>query len=159
MAYLAWAISLTGVVGFGRGTLLLALALVGLASFFAARRRPSDRSAQPFWVPAAIFIVIRAAVPEVLGAEKFMDLAFMNSLTRSGQMPPADPWMSGFTINYYYWGYLLAAAMAKLSGVPTAVAYNLSVATFAAYSFAAAACLALRLSRGRVAAGIWAGIA
>ena len=47
-----------------------------------------------------------------------MDLAFLNSLTRFGAMPPADPWMSGLTINYYYWGYLLAAALAKLSRGP-----------------------------------------
>jgi YYY domain-containing protein len=87
-----------------------------------------------------------------------MDLAFLNSLTRSGDMPPADPWMSGHTINYYYWGYLLAAVLAKISSVATSVSYNLAVATFAGYSFTAAACLGLRLSGGRAAAGLWSGI-
>ncbi len=171
VAYLGWALSLSRRIGFERGTLLLALALVGTASFFvhrAARRAggsaqrffgPEEkRAALYFWIPALIFILIRAAQPEVLGAEKFMDLAFMNSLTRFGAMPPADPWMSGLTINYYYWGYLLASVLAKLAGVPTFVAYNLSIATLAGYSFTAAACLALRLSGGRRAAGIWAGI-
>jgi YYY domain-containing protein len=109
-------------------------------------------------VPTAIFVLIRAAVPEVLGAEKFMDLAFVNSLTRSGNMPPLDPWMSGRTINYYYWGYLLAAVLTKISAATTFVSYNLAVATFAGYSFTAAACLGLRLSGGRAAAGIWSGI-
>src|SRR5207249_6408695 len=83
---------------------------------------------------------------------------FFNSLTRFGGMPPADPWMSGHSINYYYWRYLLAAALAKISAVPTFVSYNLAVATFAGYSFVAAACLALRLSGGRAAAAIWSGI-
>ena len=174
VAYLGWALSLSRSIGFERVTLLLALVLVGTASYFvwrAARRTGSpaavpapfwgaeeNRAALYFWIPAAVFILIRAAQPEVLGAEKFMDLAFFNSLTRFGAMPPADPWMSGLTINYYYWGYLLAAVLAKLAGVPTFISYNLAIATFAAYSFAAAACLALRLSGGRTAAGVWAGI-
>ena len=171
VAYLGWALSLLKSVGFERGTLLVALGLVAVASFlvrWSARREggtperywgPEERrGALFFWLPTAVFVVIRAAVPEVLGAEKFMDLAFFNSLTRFGAMPPADPWMSGHSINYYYWGYLLAAVLAKISAVPTFVSYNLSVATFAGYSFVAAACLALRLSAGRAAAGIWAGI-
>src|SRR6266542_606350 len=171
VAYLGWALSLPKGLGFGRGTLLLALVLLGAVSFLvrrSARRAggPAEplwgpeatRAALFFWVPTAVFIVIRAAVPEVLGAEKFMDLAFFNSLTRSGATPPTDPWMAGHTINYYYWGYLLAATLAKISAVPTFVSYNLAVATFAGYSFVAAACLALRLSGGRFAAGVWAGV-
>jgi uncharacterized membrane protein len=113
VAFLGWALSLSKSFGFERGTLLFALALVALASFLlrrAARRAgqapepywgPEEtRAALYFWAPTAVFLVIRAAVPEVLGAEKFMDLAFLNSLTRSGAMPPVDPWMSGHTINY-----------------------------------------------------------
>ena len=87
-----------------------------------------------------------------------MDLGFFNSLLRHSAMPPLDPWMAGKSINYYYWGYLLAAVLAKLSGLSSFVSYNLAVATFAGYSFAAAACLGLRLSEGKTAAGIWAGI-
>ena len=76
-------------------------------------------------------------VPRIpVEAEKFMDLAFLNSLSRYSAIPPADPWLSGSTINYYYWGYLLAAAQAKLSGVPPLTAYNLAIATFAGRSFA-----------------------
>ena len=171
VAFLGWALSLSKSFGFERGTLLLALALVALASYFLRRtaRRAGQvpepywgpeetRAARYFWAPMAVFLVIRAAVPEVLGAEKFMDLAFLNSLTRGGAMPPVDPWMSGHTINYYYWGYLLAAVLAKISSVATSVSYNLAVATFAGYSFTAAACLGLRLSGGRAAAGLWSGI-
>ena len=157
VAFVGWAFSLSKTFGFERGTLLLALALVAVASFlvrWVSRRagRPSEpywgreekRALLYFWAPTAVFVVIRAAVPEVLGAEKFMDLAFFNSLTRSGAMPPLDPWMSGHTINYYYWGYLLAAVLAKIAAVPTFVSYNLAIPTFAGYSFAAAACLGLR---------------
>ncbi len=171
VAYVGWALSLSRLVPFSRGTLVAAVVIAAGASYLvhrSARREggtadslwgPEEkRAALLFWAPTAVFVVIRAAVPEVLGAEKFMDLAFLNSITRSGAMPPPDPWMSGRTINYYYWGYLLAAVLAKISGVATFVSYNLSVATFAGYSFVAAASLALRLSGGRLAAGIWAGI-
>ena len=171
VAYLGWLLSRSKIVGFQRGTLMLALVIVGGVSFLVRKNvrigsegpdrfwgPEENRAAMFFWIPTAIFIVIRAAVPEVLGAEKFMDLAFFNSLTRFDAMPPLDPWMSGRTINYYYWGYLLAAVLAKLSFVPTFVAYNLAIPTFAGYSFVAAACLALRLSGGRSVAGVWAGV-
>ncbi|HEX9304404.1 MAG TPA: DUF2298 domain-containing protein [Thermoanaerobaculia bacterium] len=167
--WLAWALSLVLPFGFSRGTILLSVAALAGASFFSRRRAgretgrfwgpEENRGALFFWAPAAIFLVIRAAVPEILGAEKFMDLAFFNSLTRWPDMPPADPWMAGNTINYYYWGYLLAATVAKAAGVTPFVAYNLAIATFAGYSFAAAACLGFRLSRGRTAAAIGAGFA
>jgi len=171
VAYLGWVLSLSKSIGFERGTLLLALALLAVAAVFVHRswrrataaREPfwgpdETRAALFFWAPAAVFLAIRAAVPEILGAEKFMDLSFLNSLIRHDAMPPLDPWMAGKTINYYYWGYLLAAVLAKLSGISSFVAYNLAVATFAGYSFAAAACLGLRLSGGKTAAGVWAGI-
>ena len=170
VAYVAWALSLLTSIGFQRVTMLAALGLVAGVALAARRRAGPESPAQApwwgdeeklaallFWAPAAVFLLIRAAGPAILGAEKFMDLAFLNSLARYPGMPPADPWMAGKTINYYYWGYLLAAAQAKLSGVAPLVAYNLAIATFAASSFAAAACLGLRLSRGRLAVGVAAG--
>ncbi len=88
-----------------------------------------------------------------------MDLAFFNSIARHGAMPPLDPWMAGKTINYYYWGYLLAASLAKLASVTPFVSYNLAIATFAGYSFCAAACLGARLSEGSRAAALGSGFA
>src|SRR5262249_26758330 len=117
------------------------------------------RAAFLFWACAAFFFLLKAGFPEIFGQEKYMDLAFLNSLTRNAAMPPLDPWMAGKTINYYYWGYLLTAVLTKISGVPTPVSYNLAIGTFAAYSFVAAACLGVRLSGGRRGAGLWAGIA
>jgi YYY domain-containing protein len=165
--WLAWALSVATPLGFSRGAIVLAvLVLAGISLVSRRRAGPAagpfwgveeNRAVLYFWVPAAIFLLVRAAVPEVLGAEKFMDLAFLNSLTRWSEMPPLDPWMSERSINYYYWGYLLAATIAKAAGVSTFVAYNLAIATFAGYSFSAAACLGCRLTRGGTAAAIGAG--
>ena len=174
VAYVGWALSLSTPLGFQRATQLIALIAVGAASYFVRRRAAADSAAGApwwwwqwgdeeklgallFWGAAGIFLLIRAAGPAILGAEKFMDLAFLNSLARYPAMPPGDPWMAGKTINYYYWGYLLAAAQAQLSGVAPMTAYNLSVASFAGFSFAAAACLGLRLSNGRLGVGLAAG--
>jgi YYY domain-containing protein len=168
VGWCAWALSLALPFGFSRATILLSLVILAGLSLASSRRagertggpfwaREENRGALYFWVPAAVFLLIRAAVPEILGAEKFMDLAFFNSLTRRPEIPPIDPWMSGHTINYYYWGYLLAAAIAKVAGVSPFVAYNLAIPTFAGYSFAAAACLGFRLSGGRKVAAIAAG--
>ncbi len=171
VAYLGWVVSLLlNPPGFRRVTLLavvLAVAAVG----WLARRRSADETAirEPiwgdeeklaailFWASAGVFIVLRAVGPAIVGAEKFMDLAFVNSLARYSAMPPADTWLSGSTINYYYWGYLLAAAQAKLSGVAPLTAYNLALASFAGFSFVSAACLGLRLSRGNLRVGLGAG--
>ncbi len=170
VAYAGWVLSLVTSLGFSRLTLLVALAGAGAASLTLRRRSAPDSPARApwwgdeeklgallFWGAAGVFLLIRAAGPAILGAEKFMDLAFLNSLARYPGMPPADPWMAGKTINYYYWGYLLVAAQAKLSGVAPLTAYNLAVASFAGFSFVAAACLGLRLSRGNLGVGLGAG--
>ena len=171
VAYVAWAATLLPRIPFERRLIFFALVAVGLASYVLDRktrgRGPDSRFFGPeegraaayFWTATGVFLLIRAAVPEILGAEKFMDLAFLNSIARHGAMPPLDPWMSGKTINYYYWGYLLAATLAKLASVTPFVSYNLSIATFAGYSFCAAASLGARLSLGSRAAAVASGLA
>ncbi|MBU0490686.1 MAG: hypothetical protein KKA73_07355 [Chloroflexi bacterium] len=74
-------------------------------------------------------VVLRAYNPEIGGTEKPMDFAFLNGILRSRQFPPLDPWMSGYTISYYYLGYLLMAMLTRLTGTLPGVAFNLSIAT------------------------------
>lgn len=69
--------------------------------------------------------LIRATNPEIIGTEKPMELAFINALLRSPTLPPHDPWMSGFSISYYYFGYVLVAMLARLTGTVGNVAFNL----------------------------------
>jgi YYY domain-containing protein len=173
-AWLAWAMTLLPRIPFERRTLWIAAGLVALASWVVNRRAVAAKSEAAigkfwgpeetrgaiwFWAPALVFLFIRACLPEILGQEKFMDLAFVNSIARNKGMPPLDPWMAGRTINYYYWGYLLAASLVRMAAVVTTVGYNLAVATFAGFSFSAAGCLGFRLSGGRPRAALLSGFA
>ncbi len=80
-----------------------------------------------FLVAFAFLAFIRSANPEILGTEKPMELAFINGILRSPTFPPRDPWLSGYAISYYYFGYVLTAMLARMTAVPGTLAFNLMV--------------------------------
>ncbi len=85
-----------------------------------------------FLAAFAGWALIRSLNPEILGTEKPMELAFINSILYSESLPPNDPWLSGYAISYYYFGYVLVAMLAKFAGTLGSVAFNLGVSlTFA----------------------------
>src|SRR6185436_9111882 len=103
VAYLGWALALLlNPPGFRRVMLIIVVLGVAGGSFLARRRNADEGSAirAPiwgdeeklaailFWASAGVLLVIRAIGPAVVGAEKFMDLAFLNSLARYPAMPP-----------------------------------------------------------------------
>ena len=69
----------------------------------------------------------RSFTPAVVDTEKFMDEAFLAAIWRAPHLPPPDPWLSGYSINYYYFGHYLMALIAKLLGTVPAIAFNLAV--------------------------------
>lgn len=93
-----------------------------------------------FFLAFVIFSVIRAYSPDIYwtGGEKFMDMTFINSLLRTQQFPPSDPWMSGTVLQYYYFGYLIVSNLIKLTGVFPSIAFNLATASFFAISLTTA---------------------
>jgi YYY domain-containing protein len=80
-----------------------------------------------FLVAFAALAFVRAANPEIDGTEKPMELAFLNAILKSPTLPPHDPWLSGYSISYYYFGYILVSMIIRLSGVVTGVGFNLAV--------------------------------
>ncbi len=91
-----------------------------------------------FTVAFVVAAYLRSFVPEISATEKPMDLMFVNAATLSERFPPHDPWLSGFSVSYYYFGYLLVAMVGKLAAVQTAIGYNLGLAMIAALAVTAA---------------------
>jgi YYY domain-containing protein len=81
---------------------------------------------------------VRAANPDVSYTEKPMELAFINSILKSPGFPPIDPWLSGYSISYYYFGYIIVSILIRLTGVASSIGFNLSSALWFAMSGLAA---------------------
>lgn len=88
-----------------------------------------------FLVNIIIWAYIRGSNSRVEGTEKFMNIAFMNSIARTEYFPPADPWMYGETINYYYLGHYLFVFAGKLGGIAVSYIYNLALITIISQTF------------------------
>ncbi len=95
----------------------------------------------------AFFAWQRALWPHIVDQEKYMDFAFFNTLQRTDVMPPQDPWMAGLPFNYYYFGYLMFANLARCIGLPSSLSYNLCVATLGGMTFAELAAIGLTLTK------------
>src|SRR5262249_56947541 len=79
-----------------------------------------------FALAFALMAWLRAFTPAVVDTEKFMDVAFLSALWRTPHLPPPDPWLSGYPINYYYFGHFLVATFATVLGPQPRTACNLA---------------------------------
>lgn len=172
VAYTLWILGSLGFLHNTPGSAVFAwliVLVVGLATYFA--RRECDITDMGAWlrenwrvvlagelVFALLFFgwaIVRAYDPSLGGTEKPMEMAFVNAIRRAETFPPHDPWMSGYAISYYYFGYVMIAALANLSGVASGVAFNLSVALFFALAGIGAYSVVFNLvhSRRRIRVG------
>jgi YYY domain-containing protein len=91
--------------------------------------------------------VVRAYSPDIqyAGGEKFMESMMTNAIVRSASFPPNDAWLAGFSISYYYFGYIIFAMLIHLSGVAFSIAFNLAGVLIFALTLAAAFSLGYNL--------------
>ncbi len=82
--------------------------------------------------------IVRSANPNITGTEKPMEMAFISSIMRSPTFPPSDPWLSGYAISYYYFGYVLVAMLGRAAGTSIGVTFNLAIALWFALTGIAA---------------------
>jgi len=89
-----------------------------------------------FFLGFAAWAFVRASNPnmDTSGGEKTMELALINAIMHSPTFPPHDPWLSGYAISYYYFGYFIVASLIKLTGVEPSVGYNLAEQRHGLYS-------------------------
>jgi len=92
-----------------------------------------------------MFLFVRMGNPDLWhpykGGEKPMDFSYFNAVIKSIHFPPYDPWYAQGYINYYYFGFILAAVPTKLLGIVPSISYNLILPTFFSYTAMAAFCL------------------
>jgi YYY domain-containing protein len=60
--------------------------------------------------------------------EKPMELAFISGVMRSETFPPVDPWMAGYSISYYHFGYIMAGMLSMLSGISSGSGFSMTIA-------------------------------
>ncbi|MGM0399701.1 MAG: DUF2298 domain-containing protein [Chloroflexota bacterium] len=140
LSYTYWLLSMAGILPNTAGALwTVVAALACLVTFFWWRRhRGLGRFLRREWryilvveslffLTATLYATYKMYQPAIRHTEQPMDFAFLNGVLRSPRMPPNDPWLSGFSISYYYFGYLTVALMTRLSGVPSGMGYNLGL--------------------------------
>lgn len=136
--YVLWIGASLRIVPNNLGGALLALAVVaaaGLAAghgrwrelvgFLRARRGTVLTMEALFAAAFVLWVIVRAHNPDITATEKPMELAFLNAVLRSPAFPPHDPWLSGYAISYYHFGYILLGFLAQLTLTEASVAFNL----------------------------------
>ena len=128
VSYLFWILGSLGFLQNNVGGILFALALVVALSAWAYQQngaslrqwlRGSWRyvllTELVFLTIFALWVWVRAQNPAIVATEKPMEFAFLNAVGRSPTFPPHDPWLSGFAISYYYFGYVMTSVIARLA--------------------------------------------
>ncbi len=136
--YVFWLFASLGIAQNDSGGIILALIVIVALSGWSIVNRKSEiqnflqsnkslllTTEILFLVAFAFLAFVRSANPELNGTERPMELAFINAILRSPTFPPQDPWLSGYAISYYYFGYVMTAMLARLSGIPGSMAHNL----------------------------------
>ncbi len=142
--YVFWLLGSLGLLQNTVGGILLSALLVMGVSIAVYRARSDKQESLLGWARSHLFyigiaeglflvafvtwVVVRAYNPELTTTEKPMELAFLNGVNHSPVFPPLDPWLSGYSISYYYFGYVLMGLLAKLAGTPVSIAFNVGIA-------------------------------
>jgi YYY domain-containing protein len=150
--YVFWLFASLGIAQNDMGGLLLGLVVLGglsiwaflslqspvsnspLLSFLKSNRRLIIVAEVLFFLAFVLMAFIRSANPEIVGTEKPMELMMIHGILNSPTFPPRDLWLSGYSISYYYFGYVMTSMLAMFTGVPATMAFNLMIALVFALS-------------------------
>ena len=144
LAWLAWSLELVrlhpwlawvALIGFAA----LSWGLIGVPDSIrrlaTRQRRLLAGSMLVFLAGFGFVLLLRSINPDLwhpfYGGEKPMETAYLNAIAQTGEFPPHDPWFADGEINYYYYGFFLFALIWNLTGIPSEIAFQLSLATVA----------------------------
>ena len=86
-----------------------------------------------------------------------MELAFINAILHSPTFPPHDPWLSGYAISYYYFGYVMVAMLCRITATASGIGFNLAISSwFALTALGAYGILFNLLSSRKIRSGLLA---
>ena len=89
-----------------------------------------------FMACLGIWVYIKGFDPKVTNStEQFMDYGYINATMNTKYMPTEDIWLSGNSINYYYYGQYVSGFILKISNLTVSQGYNLINALIAALTF------------------------
>ena len=138
--YVFWLFASLGIAQNDTGGLLLGLVILGGLSAWTFVNRKSEvvnwlsenrylilTTEILFLIAFALMAFFRSANPEIVGTEKPMELMFINGIMNSPTFPPRDLWLSGYSISYYHFGYVMTSMLALFTGVPATIAFNLMI--------------------------------
>ncbi len=144
VTWVFWLLSSYGFLDNSRGSIMLSWLLI-LAASSAIYFRSREPGSLVDWVRENLSLVLatellfallflgwalyRAHQNGLVGTEKPMELAFLSATQRSAGFPPDDPWMSGYSISYYYMGYIMSSALATLTGISSTIGFNMTNAS------------------------------
>ncbi len=163
-AFVFWLLASWGLLANTAGAMLLSwLIVLGLGGL-AFMRMPERPNLRLYWrenravilcaevLFAALLLgwmIFRAQYPDTGSTEKPMDLMFITSIMTSPTFPPNDGWMAGYSISYYYFGYVMAAMLSTLSGVSSTVGFSMTLASWFALTGLGAFGVAYNMARAR----------
>jgi YYY domain-containing protein len=176
-AWVNWVLVSLNIIPFRQISLwVLLLAFAALSVYFTLRKRQEiaaffkQNRLQVFtteWFflgTYLLFEIIKLWAPDIHnvagqgynGGGEPMGMAYLSSIYNDVKFPPHDPWLSGFTLNYYYWGQLMLATASKLLGYMPKLTYNLSLSLLFALCFVTAYSVVYNMT-GKKRYGVFAG--
>ncbi|MDQ7024465.1 MAG: DUF2298 domain-containing protein [Anaerolineae bacterium] len=163
VAFVYWLMASFGFVRNGVGGMVLAWLIVLIVSLVIFKRgggfdwRAYWRENRSVIISAEILFIVlfvvlilyRAFLPDTGSTEKPMELAFMSAIMRSETFPPNDPWLAGYSISYYYFGYVMMAMLSMLSNVNSGIGFSMMAALLFALTGSTVFGVAYNLVRSR----------
>lgn len=156
--WLIWIISYMKILKFTMWNCYIILFLLAIASVILYKKKPvkiTKYKIKNILVTEIAFVIllfgwtyIRGLEPDIdYVTEKYMNYGFMNSMLASDYMPAEDIWLSGYSINYYYFGQYIASYLCRIACLPVSAGYNLMVAFVASMLFVMPATIGYNLIR------------